>query len=284
MQVLPPENLSATADSSTSVVLTWVNQQVGHEGNKVEYKEAGAPSWTLHATEAANEDTSSISGLLANTNYEFRVTALNTAVTQVTRITLTEDAGAGAYDGKYIILGDDSGSVAFWIDVDNDGTAEPAHGADRSVEITTISSADSLATLDDLIRNAINGDGQFSAVVAGVGEIDVTNVSSGHIATEADSDITGSSMEVTIEGEDGDSTPTTSGVIYTWPGTVGFYWARHKESEIDDWTHIIEVSGVSPFLSGNSCAPSFVPGVPRFEDRISLSDYEFGPLITQPAY
>jgi hypothetical protein len=66
-------------------------------------------------------------------------------------------------DAKYFVLEDKDGTVAFWIDVDNDGAVEPSHGADRSVEITTITTNDSAATVATKVATAINADAAFSA-------------------------------------------------------------------------------------------------------------------------
>ena len=69
-------------------------------------------------------------------------------------------------DGTYFILEDSSGTVAFWFDVDDSGTAEPTHGADRSVEITTIVTDDSADTVAGKVSTAVNADAQFSTSVA----------------------------------------------------------------------------------------------------------------------
>jgi hypothetical protein len=70
-------------------------------------------------------------------------------------------------DGKYFILRDKAGTVAFWIDTDNSGTSEPSHGATRGVEITTIATDDNAATVATKIAAAIDADGGFSAEVDG---------------------------------------------------------------------------------------------------------------------
>ena len=70
---------------------------------------------------------------------------------------------AGSLDGTYFILEDDAGSVAFWIDVDDSGTAEPAHGADRSVEITTVTTGMTAAQVGTAVYTKIIADAKFSA-------------------------------------------------------------------------------------------------------------------------
>ena len=76
--------------------------------------------------------------------------------------------GAGTLHEKYFILyegGDESDdSVAFWYDVGTGGV-EPSHGADRSVEITTVSASDSANTVASATSTAVNADSAFSTSV-----------------------------------------------------------------------------------------------------------------------
>jgi len=84
------------------------------------------------------------------------------SVKEITSIITVADV-AGSLDGTYFVLQDDAGSVAFWIDVDDSGTAEPAHGADRPVEITTVTTGMSAADVGTAVYNAIIGDSKFEA-------------------------------------------------------------------------------------------------------------------------
>lgn len=78
----------------------------------------------------------------------------------ITDITTVADT-AGSLDGKYFILEDYSGTVAFWFDHGDTGTLEPSHGADRSVKITTIANGDSAGIVGDKIYTAILTDPEF---------------------------------------------------------------------------------------------------------------------------
>ncbi|MDD5650677.1 MAG: hypothetical protein PHF86_09710, partial [Candidatus Nanoarchaeia archaeon] len=83
--------------------------------------------------------------------YYYQVTSINsetapsvtgTTVTfppvkEVTQIQCVADV-AGSLDGTYFVMSDAAGTVAFWID-ETGTTPEPAHGALRSVKITTVS-------------------------------------------------------------------------------------------------------------------------------------------------
>lgn len=68
-----------------------------------------------------------------------------------------------ALNGKYFVLEDAGGTKAFWIDVDNSGTAAPVHGADQVVEITTITSGMTNIQVADAVYDAIIADSEFEA-------------------------------------------------------------------------------------------------------------------------
>ncbi len=71
---------------------------------------------------------------------------------------------AAGLDGTYFTLHTPTPeSVAFWIDVDDSGTAEPLHGAERSVEITTVTSAMTAADVAAQVAAAVHGDPDFVA-------------------------------------------------------------------------------------------------------------------------
>lgn len=74
---------------------------------------------------------------------------------------------SSSLDGKYFIIPDEAGTVAFWIDVGDGGGSAPAHGADRAVEITTISANDTAAQVATKIAAAIQADSKFSASAVG---------------------------------------------------------------------------------------------------------------------
>ena len=80
---------------------------------------------------------------------------------EITEIATTS---AGTLDGAYFILNTPTPeSVAFWIDVDDSGTGEPAHGAARSIEITTITNAMTAAEVATEVAAAIGADADFVA-------------------------------------------------------------------------------------------------------------------------
>jgi len=66
-------------------------------------------------------------------------------------------------DGKYFLLNDQDGSVAVWYDVDDNGTAEPFHGADRSIKVAGVTSGMSAINVASATVQAINFDASFSA-------------------------------------------------------------------------------------------------------------------------
>ena len=95
-------------------------------------------------------------------------------------------------DGKYFTLQDSAGTVAFWFDVDDSGTVEPSHGADRSVEITTVASADAIGSVVSKVNTAIDGDAQFVSVSAVSPNVIVEDLKTGvrAAASEGDSGFT----------------------------------------------------------------------------------------------
>ncbi len=83
-------------------------------------------------------------------------TADGTIPTQFTFTTITHGADAVTIDGTYFYLYDVNGPIAYWYDVDNAGTPEPAHGAPRSVEISTVTSGMTAAQVADVTATAIS--------------------------------------------------------------------------------------------------------------------------------
>ncbi len=83
-------------------------------------------------------------------------------VRQVTDIEFAAATPAGM-NAQYLIVYDESGSVAFWVDTDDSGTPEPAHGADRAVEITTVVTGDTDAQIATKFATAVSADSQFSS-------------------------------------------------------------------------------------------------------------------------
>jgi hypothetical protein len=81
-------------------------------------------------------------------------------------------------DGLYFILQDAAGSVAFWYDVTG-ATPEPLHGADRSVEITTVNAGDSANTVATKTAVLIVGDAAYASATVLGDVITVTDVENG---------------------------------------------------------------------------------------------------------
>lgn len=87
------------------------------------------------------------------------------ATADTSGFTVATSAGTAdtSVNGTYFTIYDDAGSVAVWYDVDNQGTPEPFHGADRSIRVGGVSAGDSAATVAAATVAAINPDSQFSA-------------------------------------------------------------------------------------------------------------------------
>lgn len=107
---------------------------------------------------------------------------------------------ASNYDGKYFILYDQNGSVAFWYDVDNDGTAEPLHGAARSVEITTVVAGDTANTIAAKTAVVINADAQFIAPPPGANIVTVTDAANGNRTAPSAGTVVSLSAATSVNG------------------------------------------------------------------------------------
>ena len=106
-----------------------------------------------------------VSGASVATKEITSITAIAAGgVKEITDILVVADV-SDSLDGKYFILQDDAGSVAFWIDTDNSGTTIPggAAAADRAIEITTIATDDAIGTVGTKVYTAIIADSKFEA-------------------------------------------------------------------------------------------------------------------------
>lgn len=126
------------------------------------------------------------------------------ATAEVTDLTVLEAGDGSNIDGSYFILPDANGTVAFWIDVDDSGTSEPSHGADRSVEITTIVStptADTPAEVATKIATAVQADSAFVTASATDTVVTTTDAATGGRVPNASVSSTDVfTAEVTTEG------------------------------------------------------------------------------------
>jgi hypothetical protein len=80
--IMPPTSLAAKGKSSTQIALTWKDNSNNETGFKIEKKTGGCTStnpWTVIAANPANTISDTISGLIPNTTYSFRVRAYNAA-------------------------------------------------------------------------------------------------------------------------------------------------------------------------------------------------------------
>jgi hypothetical protein len=104
-------------------------------------------------------------------------------------------------DGKTFILHDEDGSVAFWVDVDNSGTSEPAAAGaeDRAVEVTTVTNAMTAAQVAAVLATKINADSKFTAIVDPEDDESVLVT----VDTHADVEDAADSENVAAEAEDG---------------------------------------------------------------------------------
>jgi len=136
-----------------------------------------------------------------NPSEDYRTFADTAEVTDITSVADSSDS----LDGTYFTLYDDAGSVAFWIDTDDSGTAEPTHGAARGVEITTITTDMTAAQVAAEIQIAVDADAKFSAAVSGA-VVTVTDAGTGTRAN-ASAGTSGFTATTTIQGGTSTSHP-----------------------------------------------------------------------------
>jgi hypothetical protein len=74
----PPSGLTATANSSSQITLSWTDTASDEAGFKLERSPNGSTAWTLIATPAANATSTTDNGLSAGTTYFYRLRATNT--------------------------------------------------------------------------------------------------------------------------------------------------------------------------------------------------------------
>jgi uncharacterized phage protein gp47/JayE len=87
---------------------------------------------------------------------------------------------AGSLNGKYFIIYDENASVAVWFDIDNQGTEEPFHGAERSIRIGSINTNDPDTTVAAAIAAGVNSDASFNASAVG-NQLTITSVVDGNL-------------------------------------------------------------------------------------------------------
>jgi len=145
------------------------------------------------------------------------------AVAEITTVSAVADV-SDSLDGTFFLLQDTDGSVAFWIDTDDSGTSIPAgaSAADRAIEITTIATDDTAATIGGLLRTAIGADSKFSTGGAGADAI-VTNADLEDLTDAADGD-TGFGFVTDTQGVTVDSLDGTFFLLQDEIGSVAFWF------------------------------------------------------------
>ena len=97
-----PASFTSTAQTSASVSLSWAPQS-GLTGYKLEYRKVSNANWTVSTAPAADATSATVTGLTMNTEYEFRLTAINadgTAASTTKKSTTIPEAIPGAKVAK----------------------------------------------------------------------------------------------------------------------------------------------------------------------------------------
>jgi uncharacterized phage protein gp47/JayE len=96
-------------------------------------------------------------------NKQNGITGSALAGTSAFTVATTTGTNDVSVNRKYFLLYDDEGSVAVWYDVNNNGSAEPFHGARRSIKVPGVVSGDTAANVAAATVAAINTDTKFTA-------------------------------------------------------------------------------------------------------------------------
>jgi len=120
---------------------------------------------------------------------------------EITRVITTRDQFE-SLEQRYFIIHDSVGSVAIWFDVSG-AASEPAHGANRSLEVTIPENANP-NTVASAIQVVVDADPEFSATVS-TNRLEITAATIGP-RTDADSGTTDFDITVLQQGRDTDST------------------------------------------------------------------------------
>jgi uncharacterized phage protein gp47/JayE len=97
---------------------------------------------------------------------------------------LTTGSNPSSIDGKYFVLADAAGTVAFWYDVTG-VTPMPLHGASRAVRISTVNAGDSASTVATKTAVVVNGDAAYASATVLSNVITVTDAANGNRPTPA---------------------------------------------------------------------------------------------------
>ena len=161
--------------------------------------------------------------------------ATGLGVQEVTQVTCGSDVvgtptthtidtvSAAALDGKYFTLTDDIGTVAYWYDVDNNGTAAPTvSGAYRYVKIATVITADTAATVATKTSQYLDLDVKFSSTVS-ISTITVVNTFNGDV-TVGGAGTSGFTIAKTVIGTSDNSIDGEYFKIYDEDGSVAVWY------------------------------------------------------------
>jgi hypothetical protein len=186
--------------------------------------------------EAGSDDTA---GTIIVSSSTYGIKADATQESSPLTISVVQDGVDSNYDGMFFKLYDSAGSVAFWFDVDNSGTAAPVHGCSRAVEITTVTSAMAVGALGTAVYNAIIGDSEFEA-----GDDDTAGtikVQCADAGVKIDADAGTSPCAVSVDTQGADNYNGLYFKLYDDAGSVGFWF------DIDD-------SGTAEPAEATACA------------------------------
>lgn len=210
------------APNSGTDTLTVTNAANGQTTDALDFNVSG-PFAINVTTQGSNADTVTVT-VIAKADL-FDATDGNPS-TGFTFTVFTQGEDIETLDGTFFLIFDDTDSVAFWFDVDDDGTTIPAGAAAaaRAVEITTVTANMASNDVATQVQLAVNGDAKFSAIVS-TNEVTITDAFVGTRTNASDgSSPTGFTLEVETEGAAAVTIDGTYFLMFDTSGSVAFWF------------------------------------------------------------
>ena len=186
---------------------------------------------------------------------------------------------SGSLNGTYFIIYDTAGSVAIWFDLNNSGTPEPPHGADRSIKVATVLTNDSDVTVATKIYNYLVLDSAFNAAAIG-NQVTITNKQNGLLSNGSAG--TSGFVVNTTPGTNNVSLDGKYFIIYDDNGSVAVWFdvGNHGTQEpFHGADRSIKVSGVNFGDSASTVASAIVAAV-NLDTKFSASSLSNVATIT----
>ena len=207
-------------------------------------------------------------------------TVVSPGVKEVTSITARADV-SDDLDATTFIMNDDLGTVGFWYDVDDSGTGIPAaaSGANRAVEITTIVTNDTAATVGTKTLAAIVADLSFETVSDDLAGIIVCRATTFGTKTDSIASTSGFTVSTPTQGV---ATPALSAGDFALSDSLSVFAAIEETAKelvraVNEDTRTSDI--IAYYDSDTSPTSTDLPG----KIRVTESDFAVAAAFTVSA-